>query len=196
MKSILAENVLGLMTTPKDQDGSTVDPETQLPYYNNLDYCIQKLSVERKMWTFVAHLTPTLFGVPVRRDRLFMLAIPRELFGKHSLLPSEATKVARQILDSLVVTEKRDLEAAMAITKRRADKECEVKLKEMEHLLVGGGPLSAYVKNPWFEIGICKKDITIDNKTGKFTILAKTAEPLKKFMKHFAHLKINASPRM
>ena len=107
--SILLENVCGLQATPKDESGSSVDPDTGEPYRNNLDFCIQQLEMEN-MWTFVAHLRPSLLGVPVRRDRLYILGIPLEKFEKSSLTPTQATMMAQEVLDALCVSTTRDIE--------------------------------------------------------------------------------------
>ena len=109
LNSVLLENVCGLQAAPKDESGSSVDPDTGEPYHNNLDFCIQQLEMEN-MWTFVAHLRPPLLGVPVRRDRLYILGIPLESFEKSSLTPMQATTMAQEILDSLCVSTTRDLD--------------------------------------------------------------------------------------
>ena len=111
-QSVLLENVMGLMTTPKDAAGNTIDPQTDGAYFSNLDHCVHLLDKEIG-WTFCARLTPTMFGVPIQRERIYILGIPRELFVGSGVSFAFARKVAREVLDAALVSSVRDLEDFM-----------------------------------------------------------------------------------
>ena len=109
-RSLLAEHVVGLLAVPKNPDGTTTDPDTGESYFSNLDHCVHSLETDVDCWVFVARLTPGLFGVPVGRDRVWILAVPRECFALSGLAPHDATLLAQEVLEALTTTTKRDLD--------------------------------------------------------------------------------------
>ena len=110
LRSFLAENVMGLCCLPKNADGTSVDPDTGKTYYSNLDFCVQQLEAETDVWVFVARLDPKMFGVPISRQRVWILAIPAECFEGAELSFKEATMVAQDILERLMVGQTRSIE--------------------------------------------------------------------------------------
>ena len=90
-RAVVLENVMGLM----DQMG----PET-----SNLDSCIDLLGSLQKgaaIESFVFKLSPTLFGFPVVRWRLYILGIPKRSLELAHMAAERARSLAQQALVDL-----------------------------------------------------------------------------------------------
>ena len=88
---------MGLMTVYKDSA------------FSNLDYCVAALE-EIGMFVFVAKLNPAMFGVPVTRDRLYLLCIPLETLEKAGINEPQADQILQHLLDPLVTEKMRDFD--------------------------------------------------------------------------------------
>jgi site-specific DNA-cytosine methylase len=96
-QALLLENVMGLMTVYKDST------------FSNLDYCVAALE-QIGMFVFVAKLNPAMFGVPVTRDRLYILCFPLEALEKAGINKPQAARILQHLLDPLVTVEARDFD--------------------------------------------------------------------------------------
>lgn len=94
---MILENVMGLLDTPKGRN-----PDTGEPWRNNLQYCAHRAkAVGLIMVPFI--LKPALFGMPVTRQRVFMICIPRWMADEALVSEHEVSKLALQIMNTLCV---------------------------------------------------------------------------------------------
>ena len=96
-RGLVLENVTGLLVRPKGKN-----PETDLPWHNNLEYCaLAAQDAGMVLLPFV--VGPELFGMPVSRQRVYMMCLPKDLLDRAGVKPNEVLNMAASLLDRLVV---------------------------------------------------------------------------------------------
>lgn len=95
-RGCVLENVLGLQTPPKGKD-----PETGNPWHSNLDYCHRRM-YQAGLLLMPFLLDPRMFGVPVSRQRIWMICVPLWMVSESGLSEEEVILEAQSMLDRLV----------------------------------------------------------------------------------------------
>eukprot|EP00438_Fugacium_kawagutii_P014934 Skav223478 [mRNA] locus=scaffold659:210355:212801:+ [translate_table: standard] len=94
-RGLLLENVLGLLTAPKGAD------EKGNPWHSNLDYCSLRMR-QAGILLIAFVLDPQMFGVPVSRQRVWMICLPKHLLEDTGLSEDEVVHMAHDMADRLV----------------------------------------------------------------------------------------------
>ena len=94
---VLLENVRGLMARPSRKSSSDRNDSDD---FSNLDHCVHLLNQEG-FWVYVALLDPRFFGCPVSRERVWMLAMPREKITAVGMTEADMDQVASRVIGAI-----------------------------------------------------------------------------------------------
>ncbi len=99
LDGVLLENVMGLCTSPRGSDAHGQR------LHSNFEYCIWRLEVECDMWVMGFKLSPKMFGFPIARDRIWMIAIPMCVLRLANISRERLERNAADLMQRLVVGE-------------------------------------------------------------------------------------------
>ncbi|CAJ1395375.1 unnamed protein product [Effrenium voratum] len=103
-ESLILENVAGLLAAPPGRN-----EETGEKWHSNLDYCCAAIRAAGMM-VVPFMLDPRNFGMPVHRQRIWMLCIPLRLLEKSGMCEEEVAEYACRLMDTLCTTQVRPLQ--------------------------------------------------------------------------------------
>ena len=103
LQGLLAENVTGLLVAPPG-----TDPATGETFNTNLDFCISMLS-DLGWWSTTFVLDPRCFGFPVKRARVWIIAVPPHVAAATGLTHEELRELASEIMTKLAIREAREM---------------------------------------------------------------------------------------
>ncbi|CAE7512728.1 unnamed protein product [Symbiodinium sp. CCMP2592] len=94
-RGMILENVMGLLDAPKGRN-----PETREHWRNNLQYCAHRAKQVGLLMVPVV-LKPSLFGMPVTRQRVFMICIPKWMADEAMVTEHEVSALVLQTMNEL-----------------------------------------------------------------------------------------------
>lgn len=94
-RGLLLENVLGLLSPPKG-----TNPETGESWHSNLDYC-ERAATGAGLILIPCILDPKMFGIPVSRQRVWMVCIPTWMATAANMSKEDVVLMAHRLLDRL-----------------------------------------------------------------------------------------------
>ena len=103
-RGMMLENVIGLGEPPLGNNPCTAEP-----WRSNLDHCnarVEKLG----MFMVVFSLSPSMFGAPISRTRLWMICLPSSLLDDAGMEFEEAMDLALQTMNRLCSSKLRSLD--------------------------------------------------------------------------------------
>ena len=96
-RGMILENVMGLLDAPRGRN-----PETHEAWRSNLQYCAHRA---KQVGLFMVPLVlkPSLFGMPVARQRVFMICVPKWMADQAAVSEHEVSELVLQAMTELCI---------------------------------------------------------------------------------------------